>query len=465
MSLRGGANLKARKNRIAMERKILIVEDSQVLALAYSLPFLRKGYRVEMAGDGRQAIQLLRSFAPDVVLLDLVLPKVRGSVILEAIRSNPDTEKLPVIVFTSSLLMPGEEVRIRKLANRFLHKAQTSPEEVVHVVDEILKAPAAAMPAAAGVPEPAPIRVESPVSTDAEEQVPTPLAEPLSLPDRQEEQLTSAPALLTGVAKRALEAPSPLAPEAPTVVEPPPPVKAAPRSPDNVAGLMQEIESLTRRLLTEQSENGQGALLADVKGRLQRLDETLPRNESGAFGRLLAVFDDLVANLIQNRKDRSSSAIRTLMQACPVLQKIFKLNQTTGRPWQPVLTKTLIVDDSLVSLKTVARSLESISLSCESVSDPLEAITRLTASPFDLLVLDVDMPQMSGTDMCKKLRSLPRHAKTPVIFLTSLNRFDVRVTTARVGGDDFVTKPFLHPELAVKALTHIFRRHLDSAQS
>ena len=78
-------------------------------------------------------------------------------------------------------------------------------------------------------------------------------------------------------------------------------------------------------------------------------------------------------------------------------------------------------------------------------------------------MLDVDMPQLTGPEVCKKLRSLPLHAKTPVIFLTSLNRFDVRMSTAQSGGDDFVTKPFMPSELAVKALTHIFRRHMDAA--
>lgn len=451
-----------------MAKKILIVEDSQVLAMAYSLPLVRKGYRVEMVGDGRQALQLVRSFQPDIVLLDLVLPKVRGSVILEALRSSTATENLPVIVFTNSLLLPNEEVRMRRLANRFLHKAQTSPEQIVGIVEELLTLAAKTIPNGEVSTPPSPPSEEKPAPTPPEAAPPTrpltevspasPNSELVTVPERQEAEPAAPPPLATA------NTPSPLESESPPLPEPSLPAEPAPPVVTGAAPLLQEIESHTRRLMTEQSEDAQGEMLTKILDRLRRLNEILPEAGSGAFGRLLKVFDALATNLMENRKNRTSSATRTLLQACPILQRLFKDAQTARRVWEPSFSKTLVVDDSVVSLKSVSRALEAIQLGCAAVSDPLEAVALVSTNSFDLVVLDVDMPQMTGTDLCKKLRSLPQHAKTPVIFLTSLNRFDIRVTTARAGGDDFVSKPFLAPELAVKALTHIFRRHLDAVQ-
>ncbi|MBM3837280.1 MAG: response regulator [Verrucomicrobia bacterium] len=465
-----------------MGKRILIVEDSQVLAMAYSLPFVRKGYRVEIVGDGRQALQLVRSFQPDVVLLDLVLPKVRGSVILEALRSSTATENLPVVVFTSSLLLPNEEVRMRRLANRFLHKAQTSPEQMLGIVEELLTSTPDASPNGEGSAPLSPPSVETPSPTpepaprlaEKETLMPSPSAELVAEPVHKELKPGSPPALVS------LQPPPPVqkAPPPPVQPKPPPPVEdkapvvpepirsaeaAAPVTAD-AAPILQELESHTRRLLMEQSEDAQGEMLVKIVERLRRLDEILPAATAGAFGRLLKVFESLAANLVENRKNRTPSATRTLLQACPILQRLFKDAQTARGFWEPPLAKILVVDDSVVSLKSTARALEAIQLECAAVADPLEAIALISANSFDLVVLDVDMPQMTGTDLCKKLRTLPQHAKTPVIFLTSLNRFDIRVTTTRAGGDDVVSKPFLAPELAVKTLTHMFRRHLDAAQ-
>lgn len=454
-----------------MEKKILIVEDSQVLAMAYSLPFVRKGYRVEMAGDGRQALQLIRSFQPSVVLLDLVLPKVRGSVILEAIRSSAVTESLPVIVFTSSLLLPNEEVRMRRLANRFLHKAQTSPEQIVGIVEELLRPAPAAVANGAGSSAVAQSPEEKATPPEQLLQPPEP-PESISPPQPQVE-LPAASQLKEEKPAELIQAPppempsslpSPVEPEALASPEPPPPAELPPPVVADANTLLQEIESHTRRLLTEQSEEAQGDLLEKIAERLRRLGEAMSDAGSRASAVLLRAFNGLVENLLENRKHRASSATRTLLQACRVLQQLFKQVAATNQSWEPTLSETLVVDDSVVSLKAVSRALEGVPLPCVLVSDPLEAARLVSSHPFDLVVLDVDMPQMTGTDLCKKLRSIPAHAKTPVIFLTSLNRFDIRVTTARAGGDDFVSKPFLAPELALKALTHIFRRHLDAAR-
>jgi len=81
---------------------------------------------------------------------------------------------------------------------------------------------------------------------------------------------------------------------------------------------------------------------------------------------------------------------------------------------------------------------------------------------FDLVFLDVDMPGMTGFELCAKLRAMPHHKKTPVIFVTSLNDFDNRTSSTMAGGNDFIAKPFLFIELTVKALICVMRARLQA---
>jgi DNA-binding response OmpR family regulator len=72
---------------------------------------------------------------------------------------------------------------------------------------------------------------------------------------------------------------------------------------------------------------------------------------------------------------------------------------------------------------------------------------------------------MNGFELCAKLRALPRHKKTPVVFVTSLNDFESRTSSTMAGGNDFIGKPFLFIELTVKALIHVTRNQIQSRNS
>jgi len=71
------------------------------------------------------------------------------------------------------------------------------------------------------------------------------------------------------------------------------------------------------------------------------------------------------------------------------------------------------------------------------------------------------MPGMNGFELCSKLRTLPVHKKTPVVFVTSLTDFESRASSTMSGGNDLIAKPFLFMELAVKALVYTLRKRLQ----
>jgi DNA-binding response OmpR family regulator len=122
------------------------------------------------------------------------------------------------------------------------------------------------------------------------------------------------------------------------------------------------------------------------------------------------------------------------------------------------------VDDEAISRRAVTYALEKAKLKTVSSEDPAAAYDLLAENRFDLIFLDVDMPAMNGFELCTKLRQLPAHKKTPVVFVTGLTDFESRTNSTMSGGNDFIAKPFLFMELAVKALVYVLRGRLPAAK-
>jgi two-component system phosphate regulon response regulator PhoB len=81
--------------------RVLFVEDDTAIAQMYKLKLELDGYRVDVAGDGEMALQMARSWVPDIIFLDIRLPKLNGLEVLEALRADPLTRAVPVVILSS----------------------------------------------------------------------------------------------------------------------------------------------------------------------------------------------------------------------------------------------------------------------------------------------------------------------------------------------------------------------------
>jgi CheY-like chemotaxis protein len=80
--------------------KILLVDDSKFLRLATERALARAGYDVSSASDGEQALEMAKTLRPDLILLDMLLPKLPGPEVLKALKKDAKTADVPVVVFT-----------------------------------------------------------------------------------------------------------------------------------------------------------------------------------------------------------------------------------------------------------------------------------------------------------------------------------------------------------------------------
>ena len=175
--------------------------------------------------------------------------------------------------------------------------------------------------------------------------------------------------------------------------------------------------------------------------------------------KMASALEALLKELYEKPNNINASALRTVAHTIDFLAVLLE----HGNTYDPVgfpHPKILVVDDEAISRRAVIYALEKAELRCLSVEDPNVALTMLSEDRFDLVFLDVDMPGMNGFELCTKLRALPAHARTPVVFVTGLTDFESRARSTLSGGNDLIAKPFLFMELAVKALTHIFRGQL-----
>ncbi len=122
-------------------KSILLVEDSRFLRHANERKLAKAGYRVTTAADGEEALHLARTTAPDLVLLDMLLPKLGGPEVLRTLRKDPETSMIPIIVL-SSLPQSNEEKLKAEGAAAYLEKSRldlgNDSEALLQVVAETL---------------------------------------------------------------------------------------------------------------------------------------------------------------------------------------------------------------------------------------------------------------------------------------------------------------------------------------
>ncbi|HXJ49340.1 MAG TPA: response regulator [Candidatus Acidoferrum sp.] len=110
--------------------RVLLVDDDTAIAQMYRLKLELDGYQVEVAGDGELALRMARTSLPDIIFLDMRLPKLDGLGVLEALRADPLTKTIPVVILSSRSEKELVERGARLGALDHLIKSKTTPAMV-----------------------------------------------------------------------------------------------------------------------------------------------------------------------------------------------------------------------------------------------------------------------------------------------------------------------------------------------
>lgn len=119
-----------------MAKKILLIEDEEIMIDLLQRKLSQEGYEVSVARDGEEGLKLIREIKPDLILLDIIMPKMGGFEVMEEMQKDKELKKIPVIVISNSG-QPVELDRAKELGARdWLIKTEFNPQEVI---DKVIK--------------------------------------------------------------------------------------------------------------------------------------------------------------------------------------------------------------------------------------------------------------------------------------------------------------------------------------
>ena len=409
-----------------MQQKILIIDDDRILASIYRNKFTHAGFAVEVAESGEAGLSKLAKSVPDVVLLDLMLGDMNGLEVLQLLRKHPATKTLPVVVFSSAFMDNLMETAAQAGATKCLSKTGCPPHRLVDEVRALLGPPPA--PPAAGGPPP----VVSPT-----------VVRPSTIP-------------------------------APSSAAMPAPMRAGPFAAAAAAAAMSEadISSTVRHDLME-----------GIKQRLEEATRTLPRWLNSAhvpsapylpalyravhaiagsaglagrlrLGQLAGATEALLKELKITPTAVTASTLRTVTQAIELMPRLV---QSSDSPEMEAFPSSLIavVEPDDPHRQAICAALERAQLRALQVETPELATALAMSNRFDLLLIEVEVPTLDGFDLCARLRATEQNALTPIIFLVSRDDLEARTVYLQAGATDFISRPILPIELAVKTLVHL----------
>ena len=403
---------------------ILLVDDDPQILQLYREGLATQGAQVVIATDGVAAIQVLRERKPDVVVLDLMMPRFTGVDVLKFIRSQPALKAVPVVVLSNSYMNQLAAEAAALGIQKALLKVRCSPAVLRGIIEDIVTGKPSREDAShlLAVPDRDPATAPAPRSSGAATptgQTPTPGQAPTSTAEFQAK------------ARRSF-------------------LQGAPATCATLRSLCQDVATAAGGAERDQRLQG-------LYRKVHFIAATAGLAGCHRLAQMACAFEALLFELIGKPAAVTPSVLRTLAATVDFLALLFDCARDGDLDIQPS-GQTLVVDDDPLSNRLVVAALQRAQLQARSTDDPLVGLQWLKETRYDLVLLDVEMPGMDGFELCRRLRTLPGYQKTPVIYVTSHSDFESRAKSILSGGDDLISKPVFPLELAVKAVALLLKK-------
>lgn len=214
-----------------------------------------------------------------------------------------------------------------------------------------------------------------------------------------------------------------------------------------------KIRPLVSNIATEPDARGEMLHLA---GHLVEKAGVLGSHPAGRMSKAL---EGVVRDISHRETEIDPSLLRTITHAVDTLAQILEpahLAKCENLPQPSVLA----LDDDPDFLPALVAALEFARLPATGCTDGAQALSVLSQSKFDLIILDLGLPDVDGLDICSAIRNFSIHAKTPVLILTGQDNIEARAQTSRRGSSDFLAKPCNLFELTLRAHTWVYKHQL-----
>lgn len=388
-------------------KKILLIEDEPIAQTLYQNRLQRDGFEIVLAEDGEVALTELSKMQPDLVVLDLMLPKVNGTEVLNRIRSDERLKKVPVLVISNAYMTELSKKALESGATRGMMKTECTPGRLVEAVRDLL-----GFKSAFDLTD-TPVSDENQVEAfaDAAERA---LADEITLKETREEFIEKAPIEAAKIREHSL-----------AYIK----AGATPASQKPLNSLYEEVRFFATR--------------AGLSGCVKT-------------ARLADAFEALLFDIVYKPDKVTASTLQTVAQAVDCLERLCQKADASVAE-SNLHGKILIVDDDAVCNLAMVAALKRANLEAVGVQESAEALQFAQMDQFDIVYLDINMPGMNGFELCGKLRTMPEYKEAPIIFVTSHTDFENRKKGILSGGNDFIPKPISPVELTLKTTMRLLQ--------
>lgn len=326
--------------------KILLVEDDNNLREIYGARLMAEGYKIVAAADGEEALAMAVKEKPDLIISDVMMPKISGFDMLDILRTTAETKNTKVIMMTA-LSQPEDRERGEKLgADRYLVKSQVTLEDVVAVVHEVLEdggatavpTPTATNPdAVKPTPGPAPAPEPTPATgTPADEPAPpTPTSTETQPPPEAQEP--AAPEAASAPEPNVVE---PAKPESPA--DPPEPASKKKKIIEPINNLdAPDIQELAKAEEAKENETTPGAAIDSQAGNTPDVSETIAQEKEEVEEQIKEFVDSNPSGTPAPATDKPEAAANTTPEPKPATAEETPTTPTaSAEPVAPVDTTT-----------------------------------------------------------------------------------------------------------------------------
>lgn len=119
--------------------KVLIIEDDAFLSKMYAKKFEVAGFETQVAHDGVEGYAKAKTFKPDLILMDILMPKQNGIETLDKLKADPELKDIPVIMATNLSTTDDAETAKKKGAVRYIVKSEVTPADIVKIVSGYIR--------------------------------------------------------------------------------------------------------------------------------------------------------------------------------------------------------------------------------------------------------------------------------------------------------------------------------------
>ena len=408
-------------------KRVLFVDDDPIAVRIYGEGLSRQGFEVATAGDGVAALRSLRERKPDVVILDLMMPRLSGVEVLKFVRAEREFQNLPVIVLSNAYMDALARSAAELGAQKGLLKLKCNPVSLASAIREVLE----------GGPSTEGVDHLLAASKGPTQPSPKPAAPPASKPDPVEPS----------------PAPKLAAPHHPGVDSR---EQARQELTRNAGAISRSLGELFDSFKNARNDRERELQLQSLYRKVHFIAAMGGMAEHQAIAQLASCFEALLFNVMDKLPRLQPSLERTTTAAVRFLQELLARPADFGAG-PPQHFWTLVVDDDALSNRLVVSALRNAQLQARGTEDPQTALRMLQEKHYDLVLLDVEMPGMNGLELCKRLRALAGYENTPVIYVTLHSDFETLAKSILSGGTDLIAKPVSPIELATKVLMHLFK--------